>query len=222
MGRFRLLAPALLVLSVACNSTVMPTTTTASGTSAPTARSVCAAEFAEFLVEIEPIVSEFDPATTLLSEFYVIADATDEVLGPDLTAAYNCEAEGLSWKSFNWQSAWDEILTIARDHAPGTTAYLQAFQQMTSLDEPAIKDIQLPACDELVADLQQATDEQVAAGNEAFLDMPFDLAIEIITLAVYIEQYENDGTECMPGDLRAQVEAFYPPRPGPATTTSAP
>jgi hypothetical protein len=212
---------ALLVLLVACSGRVI-TTTTVSNAESGTTPSVCAAGFAEYLVKIEPIVGDFDPTTMAFSEFFEIADAAGEMLDSDLTAPVSCEDEGLNWAYSSWQSAWDEILSIARDQAPGTIPFMEASRQLASLDEPAMADVPMPSCQEAVIDLEQAIDDQLAAGNEALLDVPFEQAIEIVTVSFYITFGEDDGPTCMPDDLRAKVDAFFPPRPSPEITTTVP
>jgi hypothetical protein len=171
---------------------------------------------------IEPIVADFDPTTSLLSDFYVIEKAAGETLEPDLTAPYECEDEGLNWAYYSWQSDWEAIISIAHEQAPGTIPFMESLKQMVSLDEPVIKNLELPSCQELVEALQEAMDDQAAVGNDALLDMTFDDALEIGSLSFYIQYLEDDGPECMPEGLRAQVEALSPPGPEPATTTSAP
>ncbi len=219
----RRLAPALLVFSVACSGGVITSTTTPAADAGPiTTASACATGFAEHLVKIEPIVDVFDPTTMALRELLEIEEAAGEMLEPDLTGPFNCEDEGLNWAYFSWQSAWDEILSIARNQAPGTIPFLEAFRQMTSLDEPALAEVAMPTCEALVNDLERAMEGQAAAGNQALFEAPFGQAIEILTLSVYITYLENDGPKCMPDELRAQVEAIYPPRPISETITTEP
>lgn len=182
-----------------------PTTTIADDSSTGAIPADCAAGFAEYLQAIEPLVVVFDPATSILGDFYAVdgaaSDKAFELLDANGgSATYSCSEVGLEFAYFSAQSPWDGILVIAQDQAPGTVAYLEAMKEISAIDESQMSDFGGATCDEAVAQIKQAFVDQTGAGNETLAHMTFDEGVALMGLYQTYSTAVGEGT-CPPDVL---------------------
>jgi hypothetical protein len=163
----------------------------------------CAAGFAAYLVEIEPIVSGFDPATATLGDLDTVDQAVHEksielLDANDSRATYDCSAIGVVGAYSAASAPWAAVGPSAAAAAPGTVAYLTALRDWKGLDEAALADYDIPHCDAAVDYIQEAVAGQTTTGVEGVEEMP--LADGLRLLGVYRAYLQEVRNEVCPRD----------------------
>ena len=169
----------------------------------------CAEGFAAYLVELEPIVSSFDPAKATLGDLATVDQAVDDksyelLQANDSTAPYSCPEAGLDWAYFDADTAWDAVLVVAADAAPGTVAYLTALQAWKQLDVAVVADYGIEGCDAAVAGIKEQVADATADGQAEVADMP--LADGLALLGLYRAYLHDVQDEVCPRDALGNDE----------------
>ena len=170
----------------------------ASSAAAGALPAACAAGFAAYLTEIEPIVSSFDPASATLGDLSTADQAVDDksyelLQANDSTAPYSCPEAGLDWAYFDADTAWDAVLAVAGEAAPGTLAYLTALQAWKKLDVAVVSDYGIEGCDAAVASIKERVATETSGGVSEVADMPLDDGLAMLGLyRAYLHDVQNE------------------------------
>ena len=172
-----------------------PSEATGNGAALPAA---CAAGFAKYLTEIEPIVSAFDPATATLGDLetadQAVGDKSYELLtANNSTAPYSCSEVGLEWAYFDSNTPWDAVLAVAGTAAPGTVGYLTAVRDMAMIDVAKVTDYGVEGCDAAVASIKNRVGAEVSGGTSGAEEMGLKDGLALLGLyKAYLADVRNE------------------------------
>lgn len=176
--------------------------TTAPGVAIPAA---CLAGFTAYLKLIEPVVADFDDATSVFGDFYGVDEAANEKGIQAMTAnggraTYSCSEVGLEFNYFDAKSPWPAILELAAAQAPGTLSYLQVKQKVAAIDNAVMADYGVASCVDAVARIAKGVADASAAGEQQVGDMSVDAGLALFGLyGAYLSDVQ-DG-KCPPDVL---------------------
>lgn len=198
-----------------------PTTAPAPSTPAPTSEAAsagvipaaCATGFTDYLIQVEPVVAAFDPATAVFGEYFAFDQARREVgmellSANDSRATYSCPQVGLEFSYFDADTPWEAVLVIARAEAPGTVAYLETTRVFTTAAEVGVlADYGVADCDAAVTIIKDTVAAQMAAGTDSVASMALDDGLALLGLmdAYYREVREE---RCPRDQLNNEVVGF--------------
>ena len=173
----------------------------------------CAAGFAKYLTEIEPIVSSFDPATATLGDLTTADQAVGEksielLMANNATAPYSCSEVGLEWAYFDSNTPWDAVLAVASESAPGTVAYLTAVRDMAAIDVAKVTDYGVEGCDAAVAKIKDQVAAEISAGAAGAEEMALQDGLALLGLyKAYLADVRNGV--CPPDKLGNDEFEFF-------------